>query len=106
FSQTQKYWDQRPPIPLYEKLAIEFVLEPIICEYDPSCHCHQLHKDREPSPLFSGYFLNPIYFLLFAGLMALGTIEGWLTREEILAGWALLLFSYFSKGYSTCMCSQ
>ena len=52
------------------------------------------------------YFANPVYFLLFAGLIALGALKGWLNREEILTGAALLLFSYLSKGYSSCMCSQ
>jgi hypothetical protein len=106
FVRTNKYWDERPPIPLAEKLWLELTLEPIFCEYDPSCKCHQRHSGRDPSPLFSMYYANPLYFLFFAGLVAFGAIKGWLTPEEVLTGAALLLLSYFSKGYDACMCSQ
>jgi hypothetical protein len=52
------------------------------------------------------YYANSVYFLLFAALLAHGAIKGWLSRAELLAGAALLLFSYVSKGYATCMFSQ
>ena len=106
FAQTQQHWEQRPAIPLAERLGMELLLEPIDCVYDPSCPCHLLHQGEDPSPLFSMYYGNPVFFLLFGAFLAFGAMKGWLNRAELWAGTALLLFSYLSKGYSNCMCSQ
>jgi hypothetical protein len=105
FAKTQRHWDERPPISLAERLWLELTLEPFWCEYDPSCQCHQIHASADVW-YFNMYLANPVYLALFASLLAFGALRGWLNRPEVLMGAALLLFSYLTKSYATCMASQ
>jgi hypothetical protein len=106
FMRTQSHWNQRPSIGLVEMLLRELTLEPLFCNYDPSCDCYHLHQGREPSAVFHMFFANPIYFVSFGVLLAVGVFKRWLTEGEALAGILLLLFAYFTKSYTTCMSSQ
>jgi hypothetical protein len=105
FARTQQHWDERPPIPFFERLWLELTLEPFWCEYDPSCVCNQKHASSDVWYL-NMFLANPIYLAFFAALLAFGAVKGWLTRAELLMGAALLLFSYLTKSYATCMASQ
>jgi hypothetical protein len=107
FQKTQTLWNERRIPDSFSTVLADFVtFEPIRGVYDPECECYWANDPPRDSAALSLLFMNPIYLLMGAGLVALGWARGWLNEKEILISALLLLIPYVLQGYRTCMVSQ
>ncbi len=106
FVRTQEHWALRPaPSPLDEWLGL-LSWEAVWSPYDEaSCVC--FWRNWPPKCfLFNCQFINPIYFVGSAVLVAVGAWRGWLNGRETLLSVGMLLIPYLTKGYVNAMNSQ
>lgn len=80
--------------------------EPIWSVYDPSSPCACIRIEPDAPIWFSMPALNPILFLLTAGVVLSGWWSRLLTVEEGIVSVLLLAIPYWTKGYENCMLSQ
>lgn len=105
FAHGQSEWVLKP-LSFPAKLVELLTLEPIWGCYLPQSH-HYWATLRPGNTLWNSLdFWNPLYFVASGGLLALGTMRGWLCRREQLLGWLLLLFPYVMIGAENSMQSQ
>ena len=106
FVKTQKHWAIARGASLGEKALGLLSLEPFWATYDWRNSVFYW-KDAEPAwAILNCRFLNPIYFGLAIGLVALGAWRRWLNRYETLSAAGLLLIPYVTKGYDNAMLSH
>lgn len=106
FAQTQEHFRVTPRVSVWEHTLILVSGEPLWSPYSHSSMAYWRRFDTNTSAWLSLQFANPIYFVLGACLLGLGTLRGWLTELEISFGTALLLMGYVTRGYEMCMASQ
>lgn len=106
FIESHRHWDQRPTRSALAQLWGDITLEPIECVHDIRCECYVRHGTHDPSPYFSMFFANPVFFAIALFLILFGLYRRWLTSCEGLLGLALLAMSYFGKGYTMCIMGQ
>ena len=107
FRQTQVHWQERDMPDNFSAIFADFLtFEPIRGVYDSECECYWANDPPRDSAALSMQFMNPIYMLIAAGLLAMGWRSGWLNHKEVLTGLLLLLIAYVLQGYRTCMVSQ
>lgn len=77
FAKTQESFRYRPKQALVEKVDALVTLEPLWSAFDPFSPCYWKRQEQAKThPLFSLQAANPIYFLLTAAAIALGTWKG------------------------------
>ena len=107
FAKGQRHWaDVGLKVGFFEQLPHLWTLEPIWSVYVPSSPAHWANFEMVKNPLFSLQFMNPVWFVLTAGLIALGTAKGWLNRRECLLGALLLLIPYVAHSYRTAFTAE
>lgn len=107
FKQTQVHWQEREMPDGFSAIVADYLtFEPIRGVYRPECECYWANDPPRNSAALSLQFMNPVYVLLTAGLVAVGWGRGWLNRKEVLLSIVLVLIAYVLQGYRTCMVSQ
>jgi hypothetical protein len=106
FVQTQSHWRFTAPVSLGTKTQTLVSLEPIWGIICPNSVYHWRKNDPDALPFFSLYLANPVYFTASVGLIALGAIKRWLTRNEVVLAAALLLIPYVTKSQQIGMISM
>jgi len=107
FSQAQSAWHMRDAASgVLPRLRDLITLEPIRSVYTPSSPCYWGNGKPPNEPFLGLQFANPIFFLVVAGLIALGTYMRWLTLPEVALGLLLLLIPYVLQSGRMCMTSQ
>lgn len=105
FAVSQYLWNQRPAVPLMQRMFDLATLEPVWRVFDPQSPGYWARQLPNGNPLFSLTFANPIYFLLALGLVALGAAKRWLNGGEWSLALALLLIPYATRGHEMIMLS-
>jgi hypothetical protein len=105
FASTQDHWHIRPPVSLAEKIAAYASWEPVWSVYTPRVPGYWRNIDAV-TPILNMQFMNPVYFMGTAALVAIGAWKRWLTIYEVLVSVPLLAIPYLTKGYDNAMFSH
>jgi hypothetical protein len=106
FVEAVGWWRHRPPVPWEEKLIDLATLEPIWSLFDPASPIYWgRREDAGLGPLCYG-LMDPLFFVLVAVLVLVGTLNRWLTTYEILLAVALLLIAYIGRGHEVGMAAS
>lgn len=103
FAKVHKNWSRYPDLTLSSKLVALATLEPFTSFFDPTSMAYWANRDPKSSVAFNFHIAGPFYFLAAVGLLALGWLRRWLTREESAIAAALLLIPYLSNSVETLM---
>jgi hypothetical protein len=106
FAKAQMYWRGVPPVPWAEKLKSLAILEPIWNPYVPGSVRYWERYEVQYNPVFSLAFLNPIAFVVTAGMIVAGAYMRWLNVYEWLLAFGLLAIPYLTRGYDFAMLSS
>jgi hypothetical protein len=106
FAKTQEFWHVRAHVALGEKIVALASWEPIWWVYVPGASGYWGGVERGGIPLLNLTFMNPVYFVGTALLVAIGIWKKWLTPYEILVSVPLLVIPYVTKGYDNAMISH
>lgn len=106
FATTQHYWRLRPVESLLEIASSFAAWEPIWAVYVSDSYWYWGRIEEHSIPFLSLAFWNPIIFLSFVILMAVGWRRSWLRPAEVIVCAGLLLIPYFLRGFHFCMMSQ
>lgn len=102
---TQEVWLAREPFTAGQKLLALLTLEPIWSVYVPGSIAAWNRWEQLPPPL-NCQFLNPLFFVGTAALIAYGAHRRWLTAEELLLSAGLLAIPYLTRSYEMNMNSH
>jgi hypothetical protein len=111
FAETQASFSVRTRHSLADKITSLLSGEPIWGVYIYGCPgfwrwtCLDLDAPSQ-FPAFNLQFLNPIFWCGTFALVIIGARKRWLTIEESLLSFGLLLIPYVTKGYEFAMVSQ
>jgi hypothetical protein len=106
FVNAQDHWVQLVPVSTLDKCLALLSWEPIWSVYDPDRPACYWRRWPPPSAVFNCQFMNPIFFVGTAAVIALGTWRRWLDGYETLLSVGLLLIPYVTKGYDNAMLSH
>ncbi|HEX5442381.1 MAG TPA: mannosyltransferase family protein [Pirellulales bacterium] len=107
FVKTQEHWRRcDPPATVGDKVWTLATFKPLREVYRPGSPCHWKRDPPHDFSFFNGTFLNPIYWLFTAAMVALGALNGWLNAKEWSLGALLLLIPYIAGGDVQCMASE
>jgi hypothetical protein len=99
FVHAQDRWTIRPNKPLVDHIVGLLTLEPVRDVYDSTAVLYWGRHEAAIGPLFSLGFANPIYFLGTGAVLCMGAIKRWLSVEESVFGFGLLLIPYCLHSY-------
>lgn len=108
FLQTQRHWSAyvpEHPEPIY-KVGRLAIAEPIWGSYVPGSTRHWTRFNENPNPLLGTAFWNPILFVFAGLLVAYGWHRRWLSREESILGFGLLVIPYVTRSDEQSMISH
>jgi hypothetical protein len=107
FVKTQRHWNMRPlPENATEGALALATFEPMRAVYEPACICYWGTRPPKGVALFNLLFANPLYFAATVALVGIGWWQRWLTRQELLYSFFVLLIPFVIQAYRFCMASQ
>ncbi len=99
FVHAQDRWTNRPNRPLLDHVLGLMTLAPVRGVYDSSEVVYWGRHEASAGPLFSLAFANPIYFVGTGVVLGIGVCKRWLSHEETVFGFGLLLIPYCLHSY-------
>jgi hypothetical protein len=105
FANAQDFFRQRPTA-WQEKWLPLLTGEPIWSPYFPESATYWRRYASAENPLLSFGFMNPLFFVATAALIAVGSAKKWLDPRELLLSAALLAIPYVTMAYDNVMVSQ
>lgn len=106
YSKTQENYRFREFRSRGERILALATLEPILSVYDRRSPAYWGWTQPGTPAWVNLAFANPLYFIMAITLVAVGWRREWLTRQEVIIGFLLVLVPYFARGYEMCMASQ
>lgn len=107
FMKAQIFWKERTTTSVFPLSADELVtLRPLWSTYLPNDDCCWAKVAPQDYPLLNLRFTTPIFFVAALGCISLGAYKKWLSREEVLLSYLLILVPYVLQTPRMCMVSQ
>lgn len=105
FASNHTFFNDRGRVsdPLWPRLAKLLIFEPVWSNYLPGNPRYWASSPDTVNPLFSLRFMDPIFFVATAVIVAYGAWKRQLDRYELATSVLLLLIPYVSKGYDNAM---
>jgi hypothetical protein len=99
FAQTQKHWAMQHDITsLGDRLWCLITLQPLTDNFDPENPAYFGRPRNGLVDWLNIRLINVAYFLLAVGMITVGSIKKWLTRDEIILSLFLLLIPLCTNG--------
>jgi len=103
FMKAQDYWTMRANPMFWRHLEALLTLEPVRDVYDRGSRAYWRWNADIGFPLASLHFMNPVFFLGTALMIAHGAYRRWLTTPEVLLAAALLIIPWVTHSYRSGM---